>query len=144
MSLKGVSGLILALVLSGCSDLELSLSDGTKKPLSSYNGDWLLVNYWAVWCKPCIEEIPELNAFDKRDDVTVLGYNFDKSQGAALQAQADKLGIEFASLGVDPADLFEQKHPGVLPATMLISPDGQFKEWLLGPQTEAKLEAKIN
>lgn len=144
MSLKGVLGLILSVMLCACAERELTMSDGKAEPLSKYQGQWLFVNYWAVWCKPCVEEIPELNALDKHKNITVLAYNFDNNKGVLLDNQASKLGIDFAMLGHDPADVFGQTHPGVLPATMLISPEGQFQEWLLGPQTEAKLLAKIN
>jgi len=144
LSLKGVFGLIVCVLLSACSDIELTMDNGEKKLVSDYQGQWLFINYWAVWCKPCIEEIPELNLLDKYKDITVLAYNFDNSQGAVLEKQAKKLGIYFDMLGQDPAAVFGQKHPGVLPATMLISPEGEFRQWFLGPQTAADLRAKIN
>jgi thiol-disulfide isomerase/thioredoxin len=46
---------------------ELSLTDSKeqKKDLAQYKNDWLMINFWATWCAPCREEIPELNDFFK-------------------------------------------------------------------------------
>lgn len=51
-------GVLLA--LAGCAREEepTKAADTLRQP-----GQWLLVNYWAEWCKPCLEEIPELGAF---------------------------------------------------------------------------------
>lgn len=102
-------------------------------------GKWRLVNYWALWCTPCREEIPVLNAFDQRADVKVLGVNFDRVQGEALIAQAAQLGITFDNLADDPAALFGQARPQVLPTTWLVDPSGRLVTTLIGPQTEASL-----
>ena len=118
---------------------ELEMVNGDRVSVSEYQGQHVLINYWAVWCKPCIEEIPELNALAERDAITVLGYNFDRSEGDVLQEQVNKLGIGFELLKGDPAPQFKQKTPSALPATMLISPEGKFIKWLMGPQTEAGL-----
>ena len=41
-------------------------------------GNWIVVNYWADWCAPCIKEIPELNDFAKENtDILVYTFNFD-------------------------------------------------------------------
>ena len=62
------------------------------------HGQWVVINYWAQWCKPCIEEIPYLNTLD-RDyaQVTVLGVNYDGASGADLEQQRKTLGDTFFS-----------------------------------------------
>jgi thiol-disulfide isomerase/thioredoxin len=69
----------LALALSGCGP-----GAGTQPglPLEQLRGQWVVINYWAIWCKPCIQEIPELNALNELPEVTVLGVNYD---GAAAE-----------------------------------------------------------
>ncbi|TNC82331.1 MAG: TlpA family protein disulfide reductase [Oleiphilus sp.] len=130
-------------MLIGCASPEFELADGSKAPLDKYHGEWLLVNYWAVWCKPCIEEIPELNELHNIEGFNVLGFNFDRESGDRLRAQATKLGISFPLLATNPISLFEQKQPGALPATMVISPSGEFHSWLMGPQTKAGIISKL-
>ena len=70
-------GILLALLpLAGCQNHEFEKSDGTVLQWESLRGHWVLVNYWAEWCKPCLEEIPELNSIDTASAVVVLGVNF--------------------------------------------------------------------
>jgi len=110
------------------------------------SGQWLAVNYWAEWCKPCIEEIPELSAFARKHApaVRVMLVNFDGVSGEALQQQAAALGIDSDLLAsADPALELGLTRPQALPATYIIDPQGAFQEVLLGPQTVASLEAAM-
>src|SRR5690554_8199665 len=76
--------MLMLLSASGCEKIELERADGTQANWDKYRGQWVLVNYWAEWCKPCLEEIPELNELDKAPDIAVLGVNFDGVTGAPL------------------------------------------------------------
>jgi thiol-disulfide isomerase/thioredoxin len=114
-------------------------------PLVQARDEWLLINYWAEWCKPCLEEIPELNAF-AREHATrarVLMVNYDGVQGAQLLAQAKRLGIETTLLDSDPAARFGYQRPQVLPVTYVIAPAGRVHGTLIGPQTGETLLAAI-
>lgn len=118
----------------------LACGGNTETPaalsLADYQGRWLVINYWAEWCKPCIKEIPELNALDaKYPQVAVLGVNFDGVTGDALQAQVDKLGIAFPVLEQNPSGGLGIQLPAVLPATFVFDPDGKLVHSLVGPQT---------
>ena len=121
-----VVALSLVLLLGGCSNA----------PLEAARGQWVLVNYWAIWCKPCIQEIPELNELDhSRSNVTVLGVNYDNLAGDELQSQLDELGVEFATLPEDPAAQLGVARPQVLPTTFILDPEGNLVSTLVGPQT---------
>lgn len=105
-------------------------------------GQWLVINYWASWCKPCREEIPELNRLSQELEghpVRVLGFNFDQLEGPALQQASAELGIEFPVL--TNASMQHIDVPGTmgLPVTFLVDPQGRFSERLLGEQTRASL-----
>ena len=67
------------------NDFTLPQLKGDPVSLSDYRGQWVVVNYWAIWCKPCVKEIPDLAALhDRREDVTVLGLAFDESDPAEI------------------------------------------------------------
>lgn len=123
----------LSLLLAACGARE----EATTQPtLESLRGQWLVVNYWAQWCKPCIEEIPELNALnDRYDEVTVLGVNYDGASGAELEQQLQTLNIKFFNLASDPSASLGVPRPVVLPSTLIVNPNGELLTTLVGPQT---------
>ncbi len=133
----------LALVLAGCEQIELERADGPKLGWDQLRGQWVLVNYWAEWSKPCLEEIPELNELDKAPDIAVLGVNFDGIQGEQLIELGERMGIEFTMLAKDPGPEFGWQTPVALPATFVVDPDGELLEARFGPQTEADIRALI-
>jgi len=137
-------GILLALLpLAGCQNHEFEKSDGTVLQWESLRGHWVLVNYWAEWCKPCLEEIPELNSIDTASAVVVLGVNFDDVRGQELIDLGRKMGIEYSMLAEDPGPKFGWKTPVALPATFIVDPDGDLVEARFGPQTEEDIKELI-
>lgn len=131
--LRAFSGLALVLMLGACN---------VDKPppgalrLDELAGRWVVINYWATWCQPCIREIPELNALHARyPQVEVLGVNYDGATGEKLQQQASDLNINFPLLITDPSAQLAVPRPMVLPTTLILGPDGQLRDTLVGPQT---------
>ena len=131
--------LILAAVLSllGCTKHDPGT---TLSSLERLQGQWVVINYWAQWCAPCIKEIPELNRLDQEyTGVTVVGVNYDGTNGEELELQRQKLGVTFASLESDPAAQLGIPRPVVLPTTFILDPTGRLVATLIGPQTLASL-----
>ena len=131
--------LILAAVLSllGCTKHDPGT---TLSSLERLQGQWVVINYWAQWCAPCIKEIPELNRLDQDyAQVTVVGVNYDGTNGHELELQRQKLGVTFASLESDPAAQLGIPRPVVLPTTLILDPTGRLVATLIGPQTLASL-----
>ena len=129
--------LVVGFALTGCQ------SDKTVA-IDNYRGQWVVVNYWAEWCKPCIKEIPELNDLNSQNaDVTVLGVNFDGAVGDELARQLDELKVAFETLPYDPSAELGIERPRALPTTVIISPEGDLKEVLIGTQTQESLLAYI-
>ncbi|MEM9257426.1 MAG: TlpA disulfide reductase family protein [Pseudomonadota bacterium] len=129
-------------LLSACGGPELDSQP--DQGLATLKGHWLVINYWAQWCKPCIEEIPELNRLDAAyNDIQVLGVNYDGATGADLEAQIATLGVAFRNLETDPAVELGYPRPIVLPTTVIIDPEGAVHSTLIGPQTEESLLAPI-
>lgn len=121
------------LLLLGCSSERTSI----------VASQWNVINYWAIWCKPCREEIPELNQLNQIENVVVLGVNFDGKVGEALVSDADELGITFDIID-DPASSLNIARPSVLPTTVVLSPEGKLVATLVGPQTAESIMAHID
>ncbi len=147
--------LLLSLSLAGCGNnnhaqnmqQNLVFYDlkGNALKLADFHGKWVLINYWASWCKPCFKEIPELNRFyrEHRKNVVLLGFSYDQEQGDSLAKLAKKMGIEFPTLTQDPASAIGITSLPGLPATYIINPKGKLSEALFGMQTKKSLEEAI-
>ncbi|MCE3002725.1 MAG: TlpA family protein disulfide reductase [Xanthomonadaceae bacterium] len=120
--------------------------DGGRFDLAEQRGSWVVVNYWATWCSPCIKEIPDLSAFDAaRDDVKVIGLAFEEIERADLDAFLAKhpAGYPIAVVDVyDPPKDFDV--PRGLPTTYLVDPQGRLAQRFIGPVTSAQLAKAID
>ncbi len=105
----------------------------------------LIINYWATWCAPCRDEIPELNelAHELSESVVVIGVNYDQVQGEKLTQQMQSLGIKFGNLLNDPRDIWNLEPVTVLPETLIINTKGELIHRMVGPQTKKSLSALV-
>ena len=141
MNLLRFSFVLLCCTLISCGKPEFTDNQGNGGKFSDFHGRWLIINYWATWCKPCIEEIPELNQLSSQhsEKLIVLGVDFDQNQNEKLQQAIDKLNIRFRVLSSDPASILGFEKPSVLPTTVIFTPQGEFHRLLIGPQTQHSL-----
>ncbi len=139
------SGLALLLLVASCQQADFVDTEGHEYAYADMADRWLIVNYWATWCGPCIKEIPELNhlAAQHADKLAVFGVNFDDPDPARMRQDIQKMGIAFPVYAVDPHTFFKVERPIVLPTTFIIAPDGSATRTLVGPQTEDTLLAAI-
>ena len=116
---------------------EIELQDLSKKKLTlqSYNNKLLIINFWATWCAPCREEIPELNEFYKNKDINLIAIAIDEI--ADVIKFQDEIPIQYPSFianeleGVTLAKKLGNER-GVLPFTVIIRPDGSLKKSFYG------------
>lgn len=119
--------------------------DGDSGSRSELHEQWLFVNYWAPWCKPCLEEIPELNHFAEamQGKAKVYAVNFDQPTIEQQRQQAEQIGIAFPSFSADPSAWLGFERPASLPATVVFKPGGELQTIVYGPQTLDSLAALI-
>ena len=126
---------LLCLFLFSCEKGDIELFDARPIFSSEFSGNWILVNYWADWCPPCIKEIPEIAAFtDTYPEVKVFAFNFDRLDDEDLRPQIKKFGISYPSLITHPKSIWGIETPKTLPATYFISPEGEVVFTSLKPQ----------
>lgn len=138
------NALIVLLGLAACSPPpESPLTSDGRLDVERLNGSALVVNYWATWCAPCIREIPELNKLAEGENIWVAAVNFDDLQGAELDKEVARLGIEVLILTQDPYEQLGYERPQVLPTTFVFDSQGQLVETLVGPQTRESIMAVV-
>ena len=143
MTITKIAGYFLvALLLAACSK-PATFTDLAGNRLTLTGDQWLVLNFWAQWCEPCRAEVPELNDLANSGQVRVLGVDFDGGQGEELVFRAKALDIRFPVLRESPLAALQLPAPQVLPATFIISPQGEVVGKLFGPQTRQSLEAEL-
>jgi thiol-disulfide isomerase/thioredoxin len=119
--------------------LSQSLPDpsGADQALSKWKGKPLLVNFWATWCAPCVEEMPELSALQPQiapDGIQIIGIGIDSQANIAEFASKYKIAYPLYVGGMSATELSRQlgNKAGGLPFTLLIDADGSVKRTYLG------------
>ncbi len=121
---------------------------GQPQPIKQWAGRVLVVNFWATWCGPCREEIPELidlHAQFAREPVTIVGLAIDQSD--PVREYAKEMGITYPVLigGFGALDLARAAGNtyGVLPFTVVIDRRGEIADAHLGRISAARLDAIV-
>ena len=112
---------------------------------SDLDKSWIVINYWADWCPPCLKEMPELVGFAKANpDIRVFAYNYDRLEAEYLDPLILKFGVDIPSITSHPREVWGIESPKVLPATYFIKPGGDLVLSLLTPQTEVSLQEHLD
>ena len=125
--------------------LTITTLDGQTFNLAAQRGKWVIVNYWATWCSPCIKEMPDLSAYvAAHANVTAIGLAWDEIERSELDEFVRKHPVVYPLAQVDtdhpPADF---PTPRGLPVTYLIAPDGSLAKTFTGPVDGKDLAAVI-
>lgn len=134
---------------AGQNDFSLKDLQGKTHTLEDYRGKWIIVNYWATWCPPCLDEIPDLVDFHERHkdkDAVVLGVNYEDIPAERLKQFVEDYFISYPILpmgkGVKPAQALLGPVPG-MPTTYMVSPEGKVTARNVGPLTSSMIEKFI-
>ena len=101
---------------------------------------WTLVNYFAEWCKPCLEELPELNELAQLGDLRVFGISYDSLSDQEIMDLKKRYQIQFPVLKTSSLEVLPISLPAVLPTTYILSPDGEIVDVLHGKVTIEGIE----
>ncbi|MBB3225503.1 thiol-disulfide isomerase/thioredoxin [Luteibacter sp. Sphag1AF] len=121
--------------------LKVTTVTGKTFDLAAQRGHWVIVNYWATWCVPCIAEMPDISAFvASHPNVKAIGLAFEDTEKKDVLAFLDKHKVVYPIAQIDPTEPPKDfGMPRGLPTTYLIAPDGHIAEHFVGPVTEKKL-----
>ncbi|HEY0233125.1 MAG TPA: TlpA disulfide reductase family protein [Dokdonella sp.] len=140
-------GLVIGSTAFAATPKQLSIAtlDGKTFDLAAQRGKWVIVNFWATWCSPCIKEMPDISAFvASRQDVAAIGLAYEDTDKAEVAEFAKSHPVKYPLAQVDmdkpPAD-FDM--PRGLPTTYLITPDGAVAKIFTGPITANDLDKAI-
>ncbi len=113
--------------------------DGTAVAMARYQGEPLLVNFWATWCPPCVEELPMIDAFTREQREAgrpwqVLGLAVDKASSVKAFLARQPLGFDVAVAGFAGSELGKQlgNDTGSLPFSVMFGAGGQIIDRKLG------------
>ncbi len=146
MLIRGLAILLIGFHGFGqAADFSLKDVDGTQHRLADYRGKWVVINYWAGWCAPCVEELSELVFFHDthQQDAVVLGFNIesDKSNQQLKQYIKD-FALNYPILR-SPRSLPGYGEVALIPTTFIISPAGDIVSRKVGGITGNFIEAMI-
>ncbi len=140
--------LVLLLASPGARAIDMPLNDvnGNRANLNSFKGKWVVVNYWATWCPPCIVEMPELQSFHDahvEKDALVIGINTEHIGKQQLLTFLEDYFITYPVFTSKPLQKSELGLIPGLPTTFLVNPEGEVVARQVGPVTRDMIEQFI-
>jgi len=125
--------------------LSQSMTDtsGQLQHLAQWKQRALIVNFWATWCAPCVQEMPALSALQSEiapDGIQIIGVGIDSAANIAQFAAKYQITYPLYTGGINATDLLREfgDKEGGLPFTVLIGHDGRVRKTYLG---RLKMEA---
>ena len=126
-------------------DVTMETLDGQTMSTRDWHGKVTLVNYWATWCGPCRQEIPDLIKLQDRypNQLQIIGISTDEGDPSKVRSFAEQMGMNYPIVMATPE--LNRQFPGVfaLPTTFLINPEGYIAQTHLGLINPAVFEQEI-
>ena len=125
---------------------EFETPQGPKIAMASFKGKPLLLNFWATWCAPCIEEMPMLDAFYKQNAAKgwqMVGLAIDQPSSVRKFLDKSPVGYPIGLAGFGGTELTKAlgNNAGALPYSVLFDREGKVRQRRMGKLTEADLQA---
>jgi thiol-disulfide isomerase/thioredoxin len=137
--------LMLLLAFSvGAHGFQFKDTTGKTHKLVDYKGKWVIVNFWATWCPPCLKEIPDLVAFyESREDVMVIGVAIDEADPKLVFEFIESLSISYPTVLGTRQMASQIDDISMLPSTYFFDPEGEPAARQLGLITREEIETFI-
>ncbi|MBX5496757.1 MAG: TlpA family protein disulfide reductase [Bryobacteraceae bacterium] len=116
-------------------NFRITTDKGKTVTRSDFGGKLLVLNFWATWCPPCIDEIPSLNEFQRQmadSGVVVLGISQDKNE-RAYKRFMERTGIVFETARDPEANISAEYGTFKYPETYVIDSTGKVRQKYIGP-----------
>lgn len=139
-------GLLLAASMATAAGFSLRDMSGKPHTLAGYKGKWVLVNFWATWCPPCLDEIPDLIALHdqhKDKDLVVIGIATEYSSPKLVAEFARRYRISYPVVLGTPDIVAQIGTVEGLPTTYLYNPQGKVVAYNVGAVTKKAIENYI-
>jgi len=119
---------------------------GKEHKFSEHKGKWILVNYWATYCSPCLAEIPDIDRFaeDNKKNFVALGIDAGGSSAAEIDAFKKKLKIHYPLIPGQESALLAFGVVEAIPTSYIVSPKGEVVDKFIGIITYIDLDAIVN
>jgi thiol-disulfide isomerase/thioredoxin len=133
--------LFLALWTHAAPAFVLEDAQGRVHRLSDFKGRWVLVNIWATWCAPCLEEIPELVALaESRSDIQVIGMAIEWQDRQQVLQFAEGMFVNYPIVLARRDDAEAIGRIRGLPASFIFDPEGRLAAHHTGALTRRQVE----
>ncbi|QSX08439.1 redoxin domain-containing protein [Alkalibacter rhizosphaerae] len=126
-------------------DFTLTDLDGNTVRLSDYNGKYVFLNFWASWCGPCKEEMPDMERIHQKykDELVILAVNLGDAKNTA-QGFAEDYGLTFQILLDEKRDIGSLYRVNGIPTSYFIDQNGNFVSGFMGTLTYDMMEQAIS